>query len=194
MFQTIGYFHGDRLRLRVRGETAPRRIQDDLHSSGEAGTSLAATDNAAHWQEVVSGLYVVHLEIECSAPAQIGKLGEFTFPAGHYLYVGSAMNSLWPRVRRHLDGRGPRHWHIDHLRDVASPAGAWVAVTGEKRECEFAEAMAGLPGVEVWPPRFGASDCNCPGHLLRLPGAPDQMALLQAAESVELKLASMLAG
>lgn len=142
--------------------------------------------------EHVPGLYILHLRVGRTASARIGKLGEFVFPEGHYLYVGSALNSLWPRVRRHLDGRGPRHWHIDHLRDVACVRGAWVAVTMEKWECQLVAAISDLEGVAVWPPRFGASDCRCSGHLLHSSGAPQQVSLIQKAHHIGLKLAPVL--
>lgn len=153
---------------------------------------MTATDIPVRKRQRDTGLYVLHRNVERTGSARVGKLGEFRFAAGHYLYVGSAMNSFWPRVRRHLERQGPRHWHVDHLRDLASPEGAWVAVTGKKRECELAATIAGLAGVEVWPPRFGASDCRCPGHLLRLPEEPDRMTLAKAAHSVGLNLRSAL--
>lgn len=119
-------------------------------------------------------MYVLHLRIERPGPpVRIGKFGALEFPPADYLYIGSALNSLWPRVRRHLHQEGKRHWHVDHLRDVARPLGAWIAVTAESRECAVAAAIAALPGVTRGPARFGASDCRCPGHLLRLDAAPD---------------------
>jgi len=106
--------------------------------------------------------------------------------------VGSALNSLWPRVQRHLDGRGPRHWHVDHLRDAACVQGAWIAVTMEKWECELVRALSDLEGIAVWPPRFGASDCRCFGHLLHSSGTPQQAVLTQAALHAGLKLVPVL--
>ena len=140
-----------------------------------------------------AGMYVLHLRIERPGPpVRLGKLGAFEFPPADYLYVGSALNSLWPRVHRHLRGAGKRHWHVDHLRDVARPVGAWVAVTAESRECEVAEAIATLPGAIRWPPRFGASDCRCPGHLLRLDAAPDPTDLVDLLGKFGLNAASFL--
>lgn len=54
-------------------------------------------------------------------------------------------------------------------------------------------AIGRMPGVDAWPARFGASDCGCPGHLLRLPGPPDQIELVKAALRVGLNLGSVLA-
>lgn len=140
-------------------------------------------------------MYIVHLRIRRPAPSvRIGKLGRFEFPASDYLYVGSALNSLWPRVRRHLRRQGKRRWHVDHLRDVARPLQAWVAVTTDRRECALAGAIGALPGATAWPRRFGASDCRCPGHLLRLDGPPDPADLVGTAGSVGLNLASFLPG
>jgi Uri superfamily endonuclease len=138
-------------------------------------------------------MYVLHLRIERPGPpVRIGRLGAFEFPPADYFYVGSALNSLWPRVRRHLHQEGKRHWHVDHLRDVARPLGAWIAITAENRECEVTAALAALPGATRWPPRFGASDCRCPGHLLRLEAAPDPIRLAGLLGDLGLNPASLL--
>ena len=140
-----------------------------------------------------AGMYVLHLRIaRPGPPLQIGRLGTFEFSPADYLYVGSALNSLWPRVHRHLRGTGKRHWHVDHLRDAARLLGAWIAVTAENRECEVAAAIAALPGATRWPPRFGASDCRCPGHLLRLDAAPDPTELVDLMGNLGLNPASFL--
>ncbi len=56
---------------------------------------------------------------------KVGKLGEFFFPQGVYLYSGSArgLGGLSSRLQRHLLGSSKKHWHIDYLRHVAVPLG-----------------------------------------------------------------------
>ena len=142
-----------------------------------------------------AGMYVLHLRIELPGPpVRIGRLGAFEFPRTDYLYVGSALNSLWPRVQRHLYQEGKRHWHVDHLQDVAQPLRAWIAVTTQSRECEVAAALAALPGATRWPPRFGASDCRCPGHLLRLDASPNSIRIAGLLGDLGLNPASFLPG
>ena len=46
---------------------------------------------------------------------QIGKLGSFDFGEGFYVYVGSALNSLESRLKRHLRDDKKLFWHVDYL-------------------------------------------------------------------------------
>ena len=104
------------------------------------------------------------LAITLAAPARIvvGRLGAFDFPAGRYLYTGSARRHLEARIARHLSRDKRLHWHIDYL--LAEPA---AEVTRVERfpepECEVNRGTAG----EVIVPGFGASDCRagCGSHL-----------------------------
>ena len=102
---------------------------------------------------------------------EVGALGRVELPAGRYAYAGSALGAggVRSRLERHLRAAGPRHWHVDHLRPAARPVAAWWVHGGERLECRWAEAVAGLPGAARPAPGFGASDCGCPGHLIRLP-------------------------
>ena len=50
----------------------------------------------------MKGSYVLVLKLEEDKRLTIGRLGTFEFPAGLYLYCGSALNGLEARVRRHL--------------------------------------------------------------------------------------------
>ncbi|MER3457701.1 MAG: hypothetical protein C4309_02785, partial [Chloroflexota bacterium] len=60
----------------------------------------------------------------------------------------------------------PPHWHIDYLRPHAHLCEIWSAVSDERLECAWAQALFSLPGAQVIAPRFGASDCRCPAHLI----------------------------
>lgn len=46
---------------------------------------------------------------------------------------------------------------------------AWWVHDDRRLECRWAAATAGLPGCGRTAARFGATDCGCPGHLVRLP-------------------------
>ncbi|MFQ6101407.1 MAG: DUF123 domain-containing protein [Anaerolineae bacterium] len=105
----------------------------------------------------------------------VGRLGRFQFPAGWYAYAGSARGpgGLAARISRHLRSSKLLHWHIDYLRAYAHPVAAWYAVGTQKRECAWAQALSGLPGASISMPRFGASDCRCPTHLVYFATPPD---------------------
>ena len=98
---------------------------------------------------------------------QVGRLGEFTFPAGYYLYTGSALASLEPRLRRHLEGcpEGKSHWHVDYLSPQAADKQFRVLLLSRRMECELNRTAGSLPGARVVAPGFGASDCRCRSHL-----------------------------
>lgn len=120
-----------------------------------------------------SGTYILVLKTDRPLRLTIGALGTFEFPAGHYLYVGSALNGLEGRLRRHIQRNKPPHWHIDHLRRHADLVEIWYTPSDERLECRWAEAARTLPDASLPVPRFGASDCTCPAHLVFLPATPD---------------------
>jgi Uri superfamily endonuclease len=112
------------------------------------------------------GLYALALYLPRSVEIAIGALGAHLFPAGSYVYVGSAWGpgGLAARLQRHLRGADKRHWHIDYLRAWAAPQALWWAEE-TRDECGWAERLLTYPGADVVVPRFGASDCSCPTHL-----------------------------
>ncbi|MGE5336851.1 MAG: DUF123 domain-containing protein, partial [Gemmatimonadota bacterium] len=59
--------------------------------------------------------YQLLIEIARPLRCAIGRLGVFDFPAGRYLYTGSARRNLDARIARHLRGIKRLHWHIDYL-------------------------------------------------------------------------------
>jgi Uri superfamily endonuclease len=119
------------------------------------------------------GTYILVLKVEQPLRLKIGALGTFAFPAGYYLYVGSALNGLAGRLRRHLRREKPPRWHVDYLRRHADLAEIWYTISDERLECRWAAAARALPGANLPAPRFGASDCACPAHLVHLPAAPN---------------------
>lgn len=127
----------------------------------------------------MSGTYILVLNLESAEPIQIGRLGQFLFPAGWYLYVGSAMGpgGFAARVTRHQRRIGAdkrAHWHIDYLREKAGWGDTWVRASAERVECAWAVKLQSLPGAQVVVPGFGASDCSCRSHLVRVPVVPDE--------------------
>ena len=101
----------------------------------------------------------------------MGALGVTRFSKGRYVYIGSALNSLVPRLGRHLrTARGEgrvAHWHIDYLlREPGVEIESIFATDWAVRmECEIAEKIA-EKGEMV--PHFGCSDCDCASHLYKV--------------------------
>lgn len=104
---------------------------------------------------------------------RIGALGTHHFPAGWYLYTGSAFGpgGLAARVARHRRGGRP-HWHIDYLAAAARLEEVRLMPEVVRRECAHAAAARALPGASVPVSRFGASDCRCPAHLVHFGERP----------------------
>lgn len=101
---------------------------------------------------------------------RVGRLGEFVFPDGWYIYAGSALGGLAARLRRHLHGpsSGKLHWHIDYLAPLGRDKAFRTAAAGSVSECALNTLVAGLPGAFAPAPGFGSSDCRCGSHLHRL--------------------------
>ena len=124
-----------------------------------------------------SGTYALILQLNAGRLIQVGKLGAFCFPAGCYIYIGSAFGpgGLAGRLGRHVAPVKPDsrlHWHVDYLRRWASVAEIWLAENAETREHDWAKMAGRLPGSALPVPRFGASDCRCQSHLFHFEKAP----------------------
>ena len=106
--------------------------------------------------------YQLYFRLPEAARLAVGGLGPCDFPAGRYVYTGSARRGFEARLRRHLAPHKTLRWHIDYL--LAAPH---VRITGIARglapECRLNQASAG----RVLIPGFGASDCRsgCGSHL-----------------------------
>lgn len=126
-----------------------------------------------------AGSYVLVLFVQSEAILEIGRLGTFVFPRGYYCYVGSARGpgGLLARLARHLRKRKRLRWHIDYLLERASIEEIWHAVSVERLECRWAQALLALPSVESSVPGFGSSDCCCLTHLSLLP--PSSLCMLR---------------
>jgi len=116
------------------------------------------------------GAYLLVLKLEKDSAVTIGALGTFTFKAGYYLYVGSALGNLSARIARHKRPLKRFHWHIDYLRQVAKNVDAFPIRSSSNIECALADALR--PLYETPLPRFGSSDCTCRSHLFRSSSYP----------------------
>ena len=112
----------------------------------------------------MKGCYCLIIELEKTTPIKIGKrLGEIQFRKGYYVYVGSAMNSLEARVKRHLSDEKKLHWHVDYLLSDKNSEIVDVVYAESSRnvECKLSKQIEDDNGIEG----FGCSDCECESHL-----------------------------
>ena len=110
----------------------------------------------------MKGSYALLLKLDKDKRIHVGALGVKDFPRGHYVYIGSAMNGIEPRVRRHISKDKKIHWHIDHFLKEAKIAGVYKMESVKKEECKVARGFAARFDIVSC---FGSSDCDCPGHL-----------------------------
>jgi Uri superfamily endonuclease len=143
---------------------------------------------------VGAGSYALLLALDVSIRLAIGRLGVFDFPAGPYLYLGSAYGpgGLRARIGHHLQNGTKPRWHLDYLRGAARIEGVWivhaVVQSGEQSdptrglECRWSQALVALPGAVIPALGFGASDCTagCSAHCAAFP-AGLEMARIEAA-------------
>lgn len=120
--------------------------------------------------ELITYQLLIHLDK--SSSVMVGRLGRFDFPAGKYIYTGSARRNLASRVSRHLLKNKTLRWHIDYL---LATQGAHVVelAFSEQSECILNQQVSGDMGArEIVVPGFGATDCRsrCGSHLKYLGG------------------------
>ncbi|MDA2934368.1 GIY-YIG nuclease family protein [Acidobacteria bacterium AH-259-D05] len=106
--------------------------------------------------------YQLHIWLRKRRVLNIGRLGRFAFPAGYYVYTGSAKTNIQARVQRHLTREKRIRWHIDYL--LADPYTSVVDIRlSRDPECYLNQSGQGVVIV----PGFGSSDCKhgCGAHL-----------------------------
>ena len=115
-----------------------------------------------------AGTYALFLHLEEELQMQVGALGLCSFPMGVHVYAGSAMRGLRARLARHVRRDKRVHWQVDRLTTATGcrVLGAVVFTSPVLRECDIIGTLEGVEGAEVRPPRFGASDHGCRGHLV----------------------------
>ncbi len=109
------------------------------------------------------GVYCLLLKLKVPTKIKIGKLGNFNFPRGYYIYTGSAKNSLNARIARHLRKEKNKHWHIDYFTEKAEIIG--VFKTDKFEECELNKKIFSICDCKVIAKGLGSSDCKCESHL-----------------------------
>jgi Uri superfamily endonuclease len=119
----------------------------------------------------VNHLYIVASFVPRHTRLRIGSLREHEFGRGWYAYVGSARRGRAARVARHMRADKPLRWHADYLFSAFPPTEAWAVDTGVN-ECALVEILLDERLASRFVRGFGAGDCRCRGHLLRLDGTP----------------------
>jgi Uri superfamily endonuclease len=108
------------------------------------------------------GSYILVIKIVRNKEFIIGKKGKYLFLKGFYIYVGSALNSIENRVKRHLNKKKNFHWHIDYLLQYGKIIAIFIRESELKEECIISKK---LEDKFISIPGFGCSDCKCKSHL-----------------------------
>ncbi|WP_299524179.1 DUF123 domain-containing protein [uncultured Methanobrevibacter sp.] len=114
----------------------------------------------------MKGSYCLIINLKKNTKIKIGKrLGFINFKKGTYVYVGSAMNCLESRVKRHLSNNKKKHWHVDYLllNENSKIEKVYTKESSEKLECKIAKKI--IKNQESIA-NFGCSDCKCQSHLI----------------------------
>jgi Uri superfamily endonuclease len=112
------------------------------------------------------GSYVLVLFMQKPSWIKAGKLPKREFRPGIYLYIGRAKKHLRGRLARHLRSEKKFFWHIDYLLREARIKEIWYQLDFFN-ECHIASEIIEACGEDCSPILgFGASDCQCPSHLI----------------------------
>ncbi len=134
--------------------------------------TMAPSQRALRPRRPDGGCYAILLRLPAVRTLVTGALGAVDYPAGWYVYVGSARGGIRARVARHRRPAKALRWHIDYLRRVCSfvDAFAFPHPPHLSRESEIARAVAAIADEAI--PRFGASDSPDASHLFRFDHDP----------------------
>ncbi len=109
----------------------------------------------------MKGCYCLIIKTEENKNLKIGKKLKVEFKKGYYVYIGSAMNGLESRVKRHLSKSKKLHWHIDYLLRYCEVVEVIYNIN-QKVECELSKELSKR---NDYIQDFGCSDCECNSHL-----------------------------
>jgi len=109
------------------------------------------------------GIYILLTRLRNSKKIKTGKIKYMIFQRGYYCYVGSALNNLDKRLKRHLTKHKKMRWHIDYFLRHAEIIGVKVKITNKKEECDVNKKIGHISLKTIH--KFGSSDCKCQGHL-----------------------------
>jgi len=130
-------------------------------------------DDLAIGKGATPGSYLLLLHCETAQWVEVGKLGRLEVRPGWYLYAGSAFGpgGVRARCRRHWLGGRP-HWHMDYLRPHCRLAAIWYSHDSRNQEHRWTKLLSAYRGAQLPFAGFGASDCDCESHLIRMTRCP----------------------
>ncbi|MBN2601433.1 MAG: DNA/RNA nuclease SfsA [Candidatus Marinimicrobia bacterium] len=154
------FLHASKVRFHALSLNLRNPISIDLRSIKD----IPIEDNIPAENCFNRGNYLLLLENSLDFSQNIGKLGKQYFPGGYYIYVGSAMNSLDSRIKRHYSRRKKQHWHIDYIIPYRmSIIKSFPLRRSESIESKLAEGFETF--ADSFIPDFGSSDSVAPSHL-----------------------------
>jgi Uri superfamily endonuclease len=112
-----------------------------------------------------SGSYIIVFKLNVAQEMQIGKLGNYFFESGYYLYAGSGLKNLKQRVARHLSKDKALKWHIDYLSVKCGVVWYKLFTDGKNYECVISSKLNNDNRFVSPVKGFGSSDCKCYSHL-----------------------------
>lgn len=119
------------------------------------------------------GSYLLILHNEKTFSETIGALGEREFPAGYYVYVGSAMQGLEKRINRHKRKTKKTHWHLDYISPTHMKIIKAYRIRRQDRlEERLAKELSKISKHSI--PGFGASDTKENSHLFYFSNRPNR--------------------
>jgi Uri superfamily endonuclease len=110
----------------------------------------------------MKGSYVLIIELNNDKYIQIGSIGKIYLKKGFYAYIGSALNGIDQRIKRHVRKNKKVHWHIDFLLKNANVVDVFYKESDVRKECDIAKIF--YENFLIIP-KFGCSDCKCKSHL-----------------------------
>lgn len=120
-----------------------------------------------------SGCYQLLIYLGKPCRIRVGRLGIFDFPAGWYVYTGSALGGLSFRIKRHLQRKKRLHWHIDYLLQHGRITGIKKCLTTKRKECSLNVRLFNFFKAKMLVKKFGSTDCRCKTHLAYFEKKPD---------------------
>ena len=134
---------------------------------------LQIDKNTVELNNINKGSYCLILHNENDFELEIGKIGKRYFPIGYYVYVGSAMNSLDSRIKRHKKIRKNKHWHIDYISGEKMQIMRVIPFRNkEKIESDLAKDIIKI--ADDYIDDFGATDDTLQSHLFYFSNNPLQ--------------------
>jgi Uri superfamily endonuclease len=133
------------------------------------------------------GSYALCLSLAQAAHLAIGRLGAFDFPAGVYVYIGSANGpgGLRARLAHHARLAAHPQWHLDYFRPYARITGGYLVEASLAGvlplECAWSQQILRLPGARPAAPGFGSADCRrgCQAHFIMVASMEDCWKILE---------------